>query len=154
MPLLNEFEKLICAFIFMAMTVLGFLNVMVRYLTNYSFAATQEILLNGFLLLTVFGAAIAARRGEHIAVTLVTNLLPRRSRLVIIVFTTLLSMLLLILSAWFTFEMTVNEFQIGVRSSGLEVPNWYYSASLPLGFLLVALRLGQGIWLSLKSGDL
>ena len=63
---LNEIEKIICAVIFLVMTILGFANVVVRYLSNSSFAATQEILLNGFLLITVFGAAIAARRGEHL----------------------------------------------------------------------------------------
>ncbi len=154
MSLLNEFEKVICAVIFSVITVLGFLNVVVRYLTSYSFAATQEILLNGFLLLTVFGAAIAARRGEHLAVTIVSDLMPHRGRMVMIAVSTILSILLLVLSAWFAFELTVNEFQSGARSAGLSVPNWYYSAGLPLGFLLVALRLGQGVWTSLKTGGL
>ena len=70
MRLLRDFEKILCAAIFLAMTGIGFVNVVVRYLTNRSFAATEELLVNSFLLLTLLGAAIAARRGEHLAVTL------------------------------------------------------------------------------------
>lgn len=62
--LLNEFEKIVCAVLFLGMTLIGFINVVVRYATHYSFAASEELLTNGFLLLTVFGAAIAARRGS------------------------------------------------------------------------------------------
>ena len=63
--LLNEFEKIVCAVLFLGMTLIGFINVVVRYATHYSFAASEELLTNGFLLLTVFGAAIAARRGQR-----------------------------------------------------------------------------------------
>ena len=75
--LLNEFEKIVCAVLFLGMTLIGFINVVVRYATHYSFAASEELLTNGFLLLTVFGAAIAARRGQHLAVTIVQDFLPR-----------------------------------------------------------------------------
>ena len=57
---LDNLEAYICAVLFLSMTAVGFANVVVRYLTSYSFAATQELLLSGFLLLTIFGAALAA----------------------------------------------------------------------------------------------
>ncbi len=141
--LLDEAEKIVCAGIFLAMTALGFVNVVVRYLTSYSFAATQELLLDGFLLLTVFGAAIAARRGEHLAVTLVTDLLPAGGRRVAVAFSAALSILLLALSAWYTFDLVQNQYQSGVTSSGMQIPEWYASVGLPIGFALIAIRLVQ-----------
>src|SRR3546814_9829125 len=78
-------EKILCAAIFLAMTVVGFANVVVRYLTSWSLASTEELLTNGFLLLTIFGAAIAARNGEHLAVTLVYDYAPRPIRKAILV---------------------------------------------------------------------
>jgi len=136
----DRLEEYICAAIFLVMTAIGFANVLVRYLTNYSFAATQEILLNGFLLLTVFGAAIAARRGEHLAVTLFVDLLPRR----IEPFVRWFAVVLLALSAWYCAQMVMQQRASGVTSSGLQIPSWYYSLGLPFGFLLVAVRLIQG----------
>jgi len=83
--LMREAEKLVCAILFLGMTLLGFANVVVRYGTSYSFASSEELLTNGFLLLTVFGAAIAARQGQHLAVTAVVDLLPRSLRLPLVV---------------------------------------------------------------------
>ena len=141
--LLDEAEKIICAAIFLAMTGLGFVNVVVRYLTSYSFAATQELLLDGFLLITVFGAAIAARRGEHLAVTLVTDLLPAAGRRIAVAISATLSVLLLALSAWYTLGLVQNQYESGVTSSGMQIPEWYVSVGLPVGFALIAIRLVQ-----------
>ncbi|MEX6505345.1 TRAP transporter small permease [Jiella sp. M17.18] len=141
--LLDEAEKIVCAVIFLGMTGLGFVNVVVRYLTSYSFAATQELLLDGFLLLTVFGAAIAARRGEHLAVTLFTDLLPAPARRVAVVLSAALSILLLALSALFTFQLVEDQYRSGVTSSGMQIPEWYLSVGLPIGFALIAIRLVQ-----------
>ena len=116
--LLDDFEKIVCAVIFIVMTVLGFANVVVRYLTSYSFASTQEVLLNGFLLMTVFGAAIAARRGEHLAVTLLSDILPEGARKAVILFATALSVGLLVLSAWYSADLLFNQYVSGVTSPG------------------------------------
>lgn len=138
--LLRDAEKLICASLFVAMTALGFVNVAVRYLTNYSFAASEELLINGFLLLTIFGAAIAARNGDHLAVTLVSDLLPPPARKVLLIVSSVLAVLLLALSAWFCWQLLSNQMATGTRSYALQIPAWYYSAGLPFGFALVLIR--------------
>ena len=149
---LDRLEEYICSLIFLAMTAVGFANVLVRYLTNYSFAATQEVLLNGFLLITVFGAAIAARRGQHLAVTLFADMLPPRGRLVIQWVATVLGVLLLLLSAYYCVELIGNQRRSGITSAGLQVPSWYYSLALPLGFAMIALRLVQGTRRAVREG--
>lgn len=137
---LRDFEKIACFIIFSAMTLLGFTNVVVRYLTNSSLAASEELLVNGFLLLTILGAAIAARHGEHLAVTIIYDLATRRLRQLILVVSSLLSAGLLAMSAWFTLELLRNELATGMRSYALQLPAWYYSAALPFAFALVLIR--------------
>lgn len=138
--ILNEAEKIICAVIFLGMTGVGFANVCARYLTNYSLAATEELLTYGFLMLTVFGAAIAARRGEHLAVTLLTDLLPRRARAVVFVAAVALTVFLLGMSAWFSWAALTNMWGNGMTSYALQIPVWYYQAGVPFGFALIILR--------------
>lgn len=139
----RHLEAYICALIFLLMTLLGFANVFVRYLTDYSFASSQELLLQGFLLLTVFGGALAAQKGEHLAVTFFTDLLGQKAQLPARLFADAVSVVLLLLAAYYCYEMTVGQKQSGVVSSGLQIPLWYYSAALPLGFVLIALRMVQ-----------
>lgn len=140
---LDRLESYVCAAIFLAMTVLGFANVVVRYLTSYSFAVTQEFLLAGFLLLTVFGGAAAARHGDHIAVTFFSDLLGAGARRAVRIVASLLSLLLLALAARYCLDLVLYQRDSGVVSSGLQIPAWYYSAGLPVGFVLIAVRLAQ-----------
>ena len=128
--LLQEFEKIVCALLFLGMTLIGFINVVVRYATHYSFAASEELLTNGFLLLTVFGAAIAARRGQHLAVTIVQNFLPRPAARVVFVLSVILSVMLLAASAWFSWATLMNQIDSGIRSYALGVPAWWYQIGL------------------------
>ncbi|NDV48858.1 MULTISPECIES: TRAP transporter small permease [unclassified Salipiger] len=151
--ILREAEKIICAVLFLAMTFLGFANVVVRYGTHYSLAATEELLTNGFLLLTIFGAAIAARRGEHLAVGLVHDMLPRPARRVVFAFSVLASALLLVLSAWFSWQAVANLMDNGMRSYGLQIPAWYYQAAVPFGFALVLIRYLQHAWVVWRTGE-
>ena len=152
MRLLRDFERILCAAIFLAMTGIGFVNVVVRYLTNRSFAATEELLVNGFLLLTLLGAAIAAKRGEHLAVTLLYDLLPRRGRLALLWLSGALGLLLLGLSAWFCGQLLVFQLQSGTTSYALQLPAWYYTVGLPFAFVLVAARYLQHL-IELTAGN-
>lgn len=138
--ILREAEKIICAMLFLAMTFLGFANVVVRYGTNHSLAVTEELLTNGFLLLTVFGAAVAARRGDHLAVTLVHDMLPPVLQRAVFLVSLLLSLGLLAMSAWFSWQSVINMIDSGIRSYGLGIPAWYYQIGVPFGFALVLIR--------------
>lgn len=151
--ILDEAEKIICAVIFLGMTAIGFANVCARYLTHYSLAATEEMLTYGFLLLTVFGAAIAARRGEHLAVTLVTDMLPRGLRRAVFVIAVALAVLLLAMSAWFSWQVLANLWNNGMKSYALQIPAWYYQAAVPFGFALIIIRYLQYAWQVLTDPD-
>jgi TRAP-type C4-dicarboxylate transport system permease small subunit len=147
--ILRDFEKIVCVAIFAAMTALGFVNVVVRYLTSYSLASSEELLTNGFLLLTIFGAAIAARSGDHLAVTLLYDLVPAPARKAILLLATALSALLLALSAWFCWQLVTNQMSSGIRSYALQIPAWYYSVAMPFGFALILIRYlqyAQEVW--------
>lgn len=139
----REAERLICAALFLGMTLLGFANVVVRYATNYSLASSEELLTNGFLLLTVFGAAIAARHGQHLAVTAVVSMLPRRLARGVIVVSGVLSVGLLLGSAWLAWMSLRTLYANGLTSYALGIPAWYYQAAIPFAFLLIALRFVQ-----------
>lgn len=140
---LRDAEKIVCVVLFLGMTLLGFANVVVRYLTNYSLAASEELLTNGFLILTIFGAAIAARRSEHLAVTLFYEMLPPIPRKLVWWFSVAASLSLLVLSAWYSWELLANQFRSGIVSYGLRVPAWYYTIAMPFGFAIIALRYAQ-----------
>lgn len=139
----REAERLICAVLFLGMTLLGFANVVVRYATNYSLASSEELLTNGFLLLTVFGAAMAARQGQHLAVTAFVSMLPRRAGQAVVALSVILSVGLLVASAWLALGAVQVLYLNGLTSYALRIPMWYYQAAVPFAFLLIAWRFVQ-----------
>lgn len=154
--ILRDAEKIACAVIFLAMTALGFVNVVVRYTTSYSLASSEELLTNGFLLLTILGAAIAARTGDHLAVTLFFELLPKPLRKLVLILAGILSIVLLALSAWFSWVLVSNQISSGIRSYALQIPAWYYSIGMPFGFALILIRYVQHIldtWKTLSDEE-
>ena len=91
----------------------------------------------------MLGAAIAAKRGDHLAVTVVHDLLPRGGKVALTILATALGCVLLAAAAWFTAELVANQMATGVLSYALQIPAWYYTAAVPAAFLLVMARFVQ-----------
>jgi hypothetical protein len=62
-----HFEEALCAGLLLVLAVLAFANILVRYLSNFSFAFTEELEVSGLVYLTFFGAAAAFRGGFTLA---------------------------------------------------------------------------------------
>lgn len=142
-PCLDHLEAHVCAALLLAMTLIGFANVVVRYLTDWSFAASEELLLAGFLLMTIFGASMAAQKGQHLAVTFFAEIMGMRANRVLKVFGGAVSLVLLMLTAWFSLDLVRQQLASGVTTPALRLPAWYYSLAMPVGFTLMAIRTVQ-----------
>ncbi|SDO12350.1 TRAP transporter small permease [Vreelandella arcis] len=136
----RHFEEVICGIVFLCMTLLGFVNVVVRTLTNFSLASTQELVINGMVVLTVFGAAIAAKHGQHLAVTVLYENVPRAFKRTLVLISTLLVIVTLVLCSWFTYNLLANQYDSGVVSSALQIPQWHYTLIVPFGFVMLLIR--------------
>lgn len=65
-------EVLVCACL-VVMTGLTFVNVVSRYVFSASLSFSEEITTYLFVLLSLLGSAIAAKRGAHLGLTLITD---------------------------------------------------------------------------------
>ncbi|MFO1196376.1 MAG: TRAP transporter small permease [Burkholderiaceae bacterium] len=133
------------------LVLLTLINVVVRYLTDESFAVTEEISIFLMVVLTMAGASAAVARDRHMRVEyfLETGSDARKRRLTA-------------LSAWATFAFFVvltallgryvwDEFRYGETSMALGVPRWWYSIWLPLLSAAIALR-ALGLARRLRNG--
>lgn len=119
-------------------------NVVVRYLTNISFAFTEEMSVFLLVFLTFVGSAKAFLDGNQMAVTYFTDRLAWPARRRWILFGLAASALMITLLAWFGTRMAWDDFDMEVTSPGLGWPQWLYTACLPLLSLLVLARIAQG----------
>lgn len=138
--LLDRLEEILAGTIVLAMAVLAFANVVTRYLTNYSLAFTEELEVTALVWLTMLGAAIGVRRAAHLGFTTVRDRLPRRARRVAILLSLALTAGTCLVLIWGGLRQIAAERSLGTISEALGVPQWTYTTAIPVGALLILVR--------------
>ncbi len=121
--------------------IITFSNVLVRYLTNVSFAFTEEISVFLLLVLTLVGSVSAFVENRHVRITLLVDKLPNAGKAVCSCLEWSANVAMFALLAWTGYRMAMDDFEFEVTSPGLGLPQWLYTAWLPLLSALIVLRL-------------
>lgn len=120
-------------------------NVIVRYATDASFAFTEEFSVFLLVLLTFSGAAVAARRNQHIRIELIEHHLPMPARKAVYVLQWLAGMVVLGVTCWYGGKLALEEYQWESLSPGLGLPNWIYVIWLPILAAAIMVRMTQNL---------
>ena len=121
--------------------IITFSNVLVRYLTNVSFAFTEEISVFLLLVLTLVGSVSAFVEGRHVRITLLVDKLPNAGKAVCSCLEWSANVAMFALLAWTGYRMAMDDFEFEVTSPGLGLPQWLYTAWLPLLSAVIVMRL-------------
>ena len=73
MKIFDKIEEILAAVCLVVMAILTFANVIARYLFSASFSFSEEITTYLFVLLSMLGTAIAAKRRAHLGLSIVTD---------------------------------------------------------------------------------
>jgi len=144
-----KIEENLAGIILGVLTLITFANVIVRYLTNFSFAFTEEFSIFLMVVMTLLGSSSLMAKGGHLNVPYFVDRLPprvgRKIQLGAVVLTAFAFFLLTALSA----RMAWDEYRYEVTSPGLGIPTWIYTVWLPLLSLAI---LGRAIGVILRLG--
>jgi TRAP-type transport system small permease protein len=148
------FEKVVAALAMAALCLITFGNVVARYLTNYSFAFTEEYSIALMVVVTMLGASIATAADRQIRITWFVDRLPRRGRRIAEAIATFAAIAMFGLLVVLGGQLVWDEYRFEVTSPGLGEPQWIYTLALPLlslavigravGHLVRALRSRRG----------
>lgn len=126
-------EHWIVAALLLCMSCITFINILSRYFFHFSFAATEEITINLFVWMTVVGSGIAFSRGAHLGMVTLHDLMPKRFKRVVVLFSAVLSTLLFMVVNLFLVRAIYDEMVLFHATSGaLGVPVWVYYAGVPI----------------------
>ncbi|MBI4690653.1 MAG: TRAP transporter small permease [Nitrospirae bacterium] len=137
---LKNIEEIFSFVIFSFMALLAFANVLTRYLFNYPIAFTEEIEVGAMVWLTLFGAAIGFKRGSHLGISFLTARLPNRIKILSSKFALLLTLGLFGMLIYFCCIQIIQEIELRIISESLGLPQWIYTAGIPIGSLFILLR--------------
>ncbi|MEW6351340.1 MAG: TRAP transporter small permease [Thermodesulfobacteriota bacterium] len=144
-------EEILCAGIMTFMTLLGFGNVVCRYL-GYSLAYTEELLVMLMVWLTLLGAAVGFKRRAHLGLSYFRELLPLRFQPTAELCTTGLTVITVGLVVYLCLRYHLpDEIAMRTTTSALDIPIAWYTAAIPVGGAMVMLRAIQACRRSLAD---
>lgn len=137
-------EVLVCVCL-VVMTALTFVNVIARYGFSASLSFSEEITTYLFVLLSLLGAAIAAKRGSHLGLTLITDHVGPKLGRILGIISMAISTLFSGIICYYGVFMTLNQFNKGQLTAGTQLPEWIFGSFVPIGALFVTIRFGQNL---------
>jgi TRAP-type transport system small permease protein len=123
--------------------LISFGNVVVRYLTNVSFAFTEEFSVFLLVFMTFVGSAFAFATDGHIRITALEERLPPWGRLALRMVAILAATVVLGMVAWYSGWLVWDQWLFEETSPGLGYPQWLYTVWLPVLAVLCLLRAWQ-----------
>jgi C4-dicarboxylate transporter DctQ subunit len=149
----NRLEEGILATLLAFMTLLTFIQVVLRYVFNSGIVWSLEATTYSFAALVLFGMSYGVRTRTHIAVDLFTRKLPatleRYVNVIAIIACLVYAALMLYGSAIFVERLLA----LGNLARDVPAPKWLLTATMPLGFTLLAYRFLEAGWHVLYGDD-
>lgn len=134
-------EQALGALVMATIACITFANVVVRYLTNVSFAFTEEYSVALMVVMALLGSAAACATDRHIRMTYLVDKLGSAARRRVEIACIMLSIVMFAALAGLAARLSWDEYRFEVLSPGLGVPQWLYTIWLPLLAALCAGRL-------------
>ncbi len=144
-------EEAAGVFLLFFMCLLAFANVVTRYFIRYSFAFTEEIEVACLVWLTMLGAAAGFRRGIHLGFNLLSLRFPIFGKKVLFPLATFLTFATVCLLIWFGISQVRDEISLNIQTEALNIPQWWYTLAIPVGGLLILIRLMEAAWKEWKG---
>ncbi len=141
--ILSYIEEIICVICTIVMTTLTFANVVCRKTGIGSLAFSEEIATYLFILLSMMGTAIAAKRRAHLGLTILPDVVSFKARKALLVFVNGLATVFSAVLVYYGILMVLNQYNLGMQTSAMQWPEWIYATFVPFGAVFVTIRFAQ-----------
>ena len=128
------------------MTILVFIQVVMRYVFSNSLSWSEELARFIFLWLSWIGASYAVKERTHFRVEMFIDMFKGKKRKQSEMVVLAIWFVFALIAAWLGTQVVLFLIESGQTSAAMEVPmSWVY-ASVPVGCALMSLRLGIEMW--------
>ena len=134
-------EKLILVLATILIVVLTVGNVLSRKLLHQSWSFTEELVVAVFVLITLMAAALAAREGELVNLSLVPDRMSAEGQKVLMVINTVLSVAFTAVLFKYGLDKVITQLENEKRTFVLNWPEWIFWSFVPIGAACMALHM-------------
>lgn len=142
----NYLEETLCVVLMSVMTIIIFIQVIMRYIFHNSLSWSEELARYCFIWLIYIGVAYGCKLMKHIKIDAALKLFPNRIKPYVVIIG---EFLVLIFASYIVvtgLELTYKQWLFGKTSPALGLPLQYINLAPVVGFALVIIRQIQAIW--------
>lgn len=138
---LNLWLAWVSAAVLVGATALVFMEILSRLIFDTSLVWVVEVSEYALLYMTLLGAPYLLEKHRHVAIDLVTDALPMRSRQALAVAMCALGAMVCLCCTWYGAVVTLDQLQFGTHETTLLAPPSYLITGVfPLGMLLLSIQ--------------
>lgn len=141
----GHFEEVLGAVLLTVMACLAFANVVTRYVFHLPLAFTEEIEVNALVWLTLLGTSSAFKKGHHLRMLFFQEKLPDSVRRWLQRIIMLIGIALFAALGWLGYQQILEERILEITSESLNLPQWMYTLCIPVGCLLIIIRITEAM---------
>ncbi len=150
----ESFEEWAIVFTLISMTTIAFVNVISRKFLELSLSFTEELTVNLLVWVVFLGGSVAAKRGAHLGLTMLTDMFPTKFRKIVELIVMAIEVVFFAAMCYYSFFTISGQMRLGMTTPSLGWPQWVMSISLPVGSFLLSFRfLEAGIKNFLKKEE-
>ncbi len=134
-------EQILSGIVMGLIVLITFGNVLARYFTSQSFAATEEFSIALLIVLSFLGSSAAFAFDRHIRVGFFVDRLPPRARRAAEWLSFAVTASLFAFIAFYAARLTFDQYRFDETSPALGVPQWWYTVWMPVLSVALVVRL-------------
>lgn len=146
----ENIELYICVFLMSFMTLLIFVQVIMRYVFNNSLSWSEELARYVFIWLIYIGISYGCKLRKHIKIDAALYLFPKKARRYVVLIGDVLFIAFAVYITVTGFSYSMDQIKYNMRSPALKIPYQYIYMSTVVGFGLAAIRQIQTIIYRIK----
>ena len=136
--ILDKAENIVLVSMFVAMVLVIFFQVIMRYVFKNSLSWSEELGKFIFVWISWLGIAIGQKRGEHIRITLLVDRLPFKGQQFLNLLSDIIVILICLVTTYYAISLVGS--QSGTRYAGIKISmSWGY-LSVAVGCILMIIR--------------
>ena len=140
---LEHLEEGLITFLMAAMTLITFMQVVARYVFNYSFVWALEVTGVMFAWLIFTGMSYGVRVGAHIGVDAFVRTLGPKTQRIVGSLAAVLCIAYAVIVVIGGYQYVKKMYDVGILMQDVPIQQWIPRVILPIGFALLAIRFGQ-----------
>lgn len=148
----KEFEYYIITIAMFLLVLMGVLQILFRFVLNFSLSWTEELSRYLFVLMVYTGASLAIKRKRHVRVELVDIYVKGKIKKYIFILNDLVMIWLLILVGYAGLKISITTFEMEQLSPALGLPMYLVYGIIPLTFFIGVVRAIQVLIQEIKEG--